>query len=54
MRVREKNNIVIYSLDGKILLQEEKSNNEQIDISLLEKGIYVLKVNNRTFKFSKI
>jgi len=50
----EKSNIVIYSLDGKMLLQEEKFNNEQIDISLLEKGIYVLKVNNRTFKFSKI
>jgi len=46
--------ITVYRLDGGILINKMLSDGtEQIDISNLSKGIYLLKVNNKTLKFSK-
>ncbi|MDO5759753.1 MAG: T9SS type A sorting domain-containing protein [Bacteroidota bacterium] len=49
-----KKQISLYSLDGKLILQSSVVNNESVDISFLEKGIYLLKCNGQTFKFSKL
>lgn len=47
-------NVSIYSLDGKLLLEGKYADDEKIDITSLEKGVYVLKCSNKTFKFSKL
>ena len=47
-------NVTIYRLDGSILLNSELSSDaEQINVSGLIKGFYLLKVNNKAFKFTK-
>src|SRR5574344_1626960 len=46
--------VSIFSLDGKMLYNNNYQTQSQIDISSLDKGIYVIKVNDRTFKFSKL
>lgn len=50
----QKQDLSIYSLDGKLLLQGKYANDEKIDITFLEKGVYVLKCSDKTFKFSKL
>jgi hypothetical protein len=46
--------IVIFGLDGTTLMNEKlNSGMRQMDISGLAKGLYLLKVNNTTFKFLK-
>jgi hypothetical protein len=47
-------NIVIYGLDGIELIRKKLMNGmQQIDINDLAKGLYILKVNNNTYKFLK-
>jgi len=47
-------NIVIYGLDGIELIHRKLINGmQQIDIHDLAKGLYILKVNNKTYKFLK-
>ena len=46
--------IVVYGLDGIELIHKKLINGmQQIDISNLAKGLYLLKVNEKTFKFRK-
>jgi len=46
--------ITVFRLDGGILINKILSDGtERIDISNLSKGIYLLKVNNKTLKFTK-
>ena len=46
--------IVIFGLDGTTLVNKKlNSGMRQVDISDLAKGLYLLKVNNTTFKFVK-
>ena len=46
--------IVVYGLDGIELIHKKLMNGmQQIDISDLAKGLYLLKVNEKTFKFRK-
>ena len=46
--------IVIFGLDGTTLMNKKlNSGMRQVDISGLAKGLYLLKVNNTTFKFVK-
>lgn len=45
--------ISIYNTTGEILASKNINNNESIDISNLEKGIYLIKTNISTLKFSK-
>jgi hypothetical protein len=48
-------NLCIYSLDGAVLISSELlSAAQQIDISALKKGFYVIKVNNQAMKFMKL
>lgn len=44
----------IYSIDGRMLVKQNYSANEGIDISSLKEGLYILKLNGQTFKFSKL
>lgn len=46
--------IMIFGLDGTTLMNKKlNSGMRQVDISDLAKGLYLLKVNNTTFKFVK-
>lgn len=44
----------IYSIDGRMLVKQNYSANEGIDISSLKEGLYIVKLNGQTFKFSKL
>lgn len=47
-------NATIYRIDGVLVLKTEvSSSNNVVNASSLEKGIYLLKVNNQVFKFKK-
>ena len=47
--------IYIYRMDGAMVMKLQISGEENaIDVSYLSKGIYLLRVNNQTVKFSKI
>jgi len=53
--VEGQSNITIYSMDGALLASTNIYDpNQQIDISSLPKGLYILKVNNQVLKFSKL
>ncbi len=43
----------VYSLDGSLVKSESINSNEQIDISNLSTGFYILKINNKALKFTK-
>jgi len=48
-------NVSIYRLDGTVLLSTQiLSDGDQIDVSKLTKGFYLLKVNNTALKFMKL
>ncbi|HEY6913338.1 MAG TPA: T9SS type A sorting domain-containing protein [Paludibacter sp.] len=48
-------NYTIYGLDGAALISSNLlSASQQIDISALKKGFYVIKVNNQAMKFLKL
>lgn len=46
--------LFIYSIDGRMLVKQNYSANEGIDISSLKEGLYIVKLNGQTFKFSKL
>ncbi|MDR2835092.1 MAG: T9SS type A sorting domain-containing protein [Bacteroidales bacterium] len=50
----EKVNVQFYSVSGQLLLQKEISEAENIDISCLTSGLYFVKINGLTLKFSKL
>lgn len=43
----------IYGIDGNLLVQKSISGSANIDVSGLEKGLYILKVKNQALKFIK-
>ena len=46
--------MVVYGLEGTVFLHKKlKDNMQQVDIHDLAAGLYLLKVNGRTFKFRK-
>jgi len=48
-------NILIYSIAGtQIMRIQHYPGNEPIDISRLTRGIYIIKVNNKALKFTKL
>jgi hypothetical protein len=50
----ENTTVHIYRIDGKLILQADVSaNNNSIDVSKLQSGLYLLKINNVTFKLIK-
>ena len=44
----------IFSLNGQVLMQQLMSTSESIDVSSLAKGIYIIKINETSYKFSKL
>lgn len=52
--IEENTSIDIYSIDGKLILQDIISSNTSINISHLQKGIYVVNIANKIFKFCKL
>ncbi|MBP3253559.1 MAG: T9SS type A sorting domain-containing protein [Bacteroidales bacterium] len=49
----EKQRVEIYSMDGK-MIYNGINNGEEINVASFEKGIYAVKINGKTFKFSKL
>ncbi len=49
----EKINVSIYATDGKQLLNGQYSSDQNIDVSRLNSGVYLIKANNQTFKLIK-
>ncbi|MBQ7984074.1 MAG: T9SS type A sorting domain-containing protein [Bacteroidales bacterium] len=49
----EKQRVEIYSMDGK-MIYSGINNGEQINVASFEKGVYAVKINGKTFKFSKL
>ena len=50
----EKMNIKIFSFDGKLVWQGETTISGEINVSHFPSGFYVIKVNEKTFKFCKL
>ena len=46
--------VSIFSLNGQRLMQRQMSTSESIDVSSLAKGIYIIKINETSYKFSKL
>ena len=46
--------VSIFSLSGQKLMQQQMSTSESIDVSSLAKGIYIIKINETSYKFSKL
>ena len=46
--------VSIFSLNGQKLMQQRMSTSESIDVSSLSKGIYIIKINETSYKFSKL
>ncbi|MCQ2285679.1 MAG: T9SS type A sorting domain-containing protein [Bacteroidales bacterium] len=46
--------VTIYSMSGQLLKRSEVSTSESLDVSFLSKGIYVISVDDKMFKFSKL
>lgn len=46
--------VKIYSLSGKLILSDSAYVGSEIDISTLPSGLYLVKLNNKTFKLSKL
>lgn len=44
----------IFSLNGQVLMQKQMSTSESINVSSLAKGIYIIKINETSYKFSKL
>ena len=50
----QKADIIIYSLFGTVVLHNQYNSGEAIDISDLTSGFYLIKINGKTLKFSKL
>jgi len=48
-------NVLIYRMDGALIFSTKLATaSEQLNVSSLTKGLYLIKVNNHVLKFSKI
>lgn len=45
--------ISVYSMDGKLLINQFSSSNQSINVGNLQKGLYIVKANEKTFKLIK-
>jgi len=44
----------LYSTDGRLLLQGESQEGSPVNVSTLPTGLYILKINNSSFKINKL
>ena len=49
----DRENVQIYSMDGK-MVYNGINDGKEINVSALEKGIYAVRINGKTLKFSKL
>ena len=47
-------NMLIYDISGRPVMNKRINNSAEISTSQLSAGVYILKINNKTFKFSKL
>ncbi|MFA6200573.1 MAG: T9SS type A sorting domain-containing protein [Bacteroidales bacterium] len=45
--------ISVYSMDGKLLINQFSSSDKSINVGNLQKGLYIVKANDKTFKLIK-
>jgi hypothetical protein len=45
--------VSIYSMEGRLVLSKECASDESIDVSCLQKGFYVVRASNKSFKLIK-
>lgn len=46
--------VAVYGLNGQLLQKSQINTSDYIDVSNLAKGFYVIKINEQSFKFSKL
>jgi len=44
----------LYTLDGRLLMSGTSQNDETISVTTLSQGLYLLKIDGKTFKISKL
>ncbi|MCR5114223.1 MAG: T9SS type A sorting domain-containing protein [Bacteroidales bacterium] len=45
--------VSVFALNGQLLQQQQLNTSESLDVSNLPRGMYVIRVNEQTYKFSK-
>ncbi len=46
--------VQIFSANGQLLKADTLQSDDPIDVSALQEGLYIIKINDKTFKFSKL
>lgn len=46
--------VAVYTIDGRLLLKNKLSTSESLDVSSLSKGLYIIRINEQAYKFSKL
>ena len=44
----------VFAMNGQLLFTQQLSTTESMDVSTLSKGMYILKINSQTYKFTKL
>ena len=47
-------NIMVYAMNGQKLLQKVLSPSEGLDVSAFPKGLYIIRIDEKSYKFSKL
>ena len=45
--------VSVYTMNGQLLLSEQMNTSESLNVSSLAKGMYLIRINNQNYKFSK-
>lgn len=45
--------VAVYALSGQLLQRQQVNTSESVDVSNLAKGIYVIRIDEQTYKFTK-
>ena len=46
--------VSVYSMNGQLLQSEQMNTSESLNVSSLAKGMYIIRINNQNYKFSKL
>ena len=53
IQIKTQSTLVVSSIDGKQIIKQPIANKTYIDLSNYASGIYIVKVNSKTFKIRK-
>ena len=45
--------VSVYTMNGQLLLSEQMNTSESLNVSSLAKGMYIIRINEQNYKFSK-